>query len=64
MFGRRRVGRRTQRGVFSGANLRNAAIAGAGVLALKWWRNRQSSNRSPQPAEPMSTRNAGQTNWP
>ena len=64
MFGRRRFGRRTQRGVFSGPALRNAAIAGAGMLALKWWRNRQSSNRSTQPAQPTNPSNAGQTTWP
>jgi hypothetical protein len=63
MFGRRRVGRRTQRGVFSGSNLRNAMIAGAGMLAVKWWRNRQNANRSPQTGEPTSPRNAGQTSW-
>ena len=64
MFGRRRTGRRTQQGVFSASKLRNAAIAGIGMLALKWWRNRQSANRSPQPAQPMSSRNVGQPNWP
>ena len=64
MFGRRRAGRRTQRGVLSGPNLRNAAIAGVGMLALRWWRNRQSANRGAQPAEPVSPRTAGQTTWP
>jgi len=64
MFGRRRTGRRTQRGVFSGPNLRNAALAGAGMLALKWWRNRQAANRGPQPAEPLTQKTNAQPNWP
>ena len=63
MFGRRRASRRTQRGVFSGSNLRNAAIAGAGMLALKWWRNRQSSNRNPRMTDTEGPRVA-QPNWP
>jgi hypothetical protein len=64
MFGRRRTGRRTQRGAFSGQNLRNAAIAGVGMLAMRWWRNRQSTNRNPQPAEPMTQKTSAQPNWP
>ena len=63
MFGRRRSSRRTQRGVFSGSNLRNAAIAGAGMLALRWWRNRQSTNRSPRMTETEGSKFA-QPNWP
>jgi hypothetical protein len=50
MFGRRTPGRRVRRGTFSGANVRNALIAGAGMLAWKWWRNRQAST----PATPSS----------
>jgi hypothetical protein len=45
MFGRRTETRRTRSGVFGGTNLRKAAIAGVGMLALQWWRNRQASNR-------------------
>lgn len=63
MFGRRRPSRRTQRGVFSGSNLRNAAIAGAGMLALRWWRNRQSTNRSPRMTDTEGSKVA-QPNWP
>ena len=46
MFGRRTENRRTRSGVFGGTNLRKAAIAGVGMLALQWWRNRHASNRS------------------
>ena len=46
MFGRRTENRPTRStGVFGGSNLRKAAIAGVGMLALQWWRNRQASNR-------------------
>ena len=34
-------------GVFGGSNLRNAAIAGLGMLALRWWRNRNATPRRP-----------------
>jgi hypothetical protein len=47
MFGFRNPGRRARRGTFSGSNVRNALIAGAGMLAWKWWRNRQAPNRAP-----------------
>jgi hypothetical protein len=46
MFGRRTNTRRTRSGgVFGSSNLRKAAIAGVGMLAMRWWRNRQ-ANRS------------------
>ena len=46
MFGRRTETRRTRSGgVFGGSNLRRAAIAGVGMLAMRWWRNRQATNR-------------------
>lgn len=63
MFGRRRTSRRPQRGVFSGTNLRNAALAGAGMLALRWWRNRQTSSRTPGSAEPAVTTDPSQPDW-
>jgi hypothetical protein len=37
-------------GAFGGSNLRNAAIAGLGMLAVRWWRNRQTSGQPPAPA--------------
>lgn len=46
MFGLRNPGRRARRGTFSGSNVRNALIAGAGILAWKWWRNRQTPDRT------------------
>jgi hypothetical protein len=52
MFGRRTDTRRTQSGgVFGSTNLRRAAVAGLGMLAMRWWRNRQASNRSGNPNE-------------
>ena len=47
-------------GAFSGSNLRNAAIAGLGMLAVRWWRNRQSSN----PGQPAAAgRRQPTDNW-
>jgi hypothetical protein len=63
MFGRRSTGRRQQRGALSSSNLRKAAIAGAGMLALRWWRNRQTSGRTSRTGEPMRSMQAGQTDW-
>ena len=63
MFGRRNTGRRQQRGALSSGNLRKAAIAGVGMLALRWWRNRQASGRTSRPGEPASSAQAGQTDW-
>jgi hypothetical protein len=40
-FGSNRGRRRNS--TFSNTNLRNAAIAGAGVLAYRWWKGRQAS---------------------
>ncbi len=47
MFG---LGKRSTRsglgrgGVFSGGGLRRAAIAGLGMLAYRWWRNRHAGS--------------------
>jgi hypothetical protein len=42
-IGNRSSGRRTpaRGGVWSGGALRRAAVAGLGMLAYRWWRNRQ-----------------------
>ena len=37
--------RRVRNDTFGGNNIRNAAIAGIGMLAWKWWRNRQSNDQ-------------------
>jgi hypothetical protein len=63
MFGRRNTGRRQQGGALSTGNLRKAAIAGVGMLALRWWRNRQSSGRTSRSAEPAASTRTGQTEW-
>jgi len=36
-------GRRVRNDTFGGSRMRNAALAGLGMLAWKWWRNRQSA---------------------
>ena len=41
-FGNTRNSRR-RNDTFGGSNIRNAAIAGVGMLAWRWWRNRQST---------------------
>lgn len=40
-IGNRRSSRAGRGGVFSGGALRRAAIAGLGMLAVRWWRSRQ-----------------------
>lgn len=62
MFGLRNPGRRARRGTFSGTNLRNAALAGVGLLAWKWWRNRQTPNRAPSDSTPSSAGSASTEN--
>ena len=62
MFGRRSTGRHQQRGALSSSNLRKAAIAGVGMLALRWWRNRQTSGRTSRTGG-TSPMQAGQTDW-
>ena len=42
--GRSRGRGRTAGGWNSSSNLRNAAIAGAGMLAYRWWRGRQAGS--------------------
>ncbi len=54
MFGFRNPGRRARRGTFSGTNVRNALLAGAGMLALKWWRNRQAPSREHSDSAPSN----------
>lgn len=44
-FGNRNRGRRVRNDTFGGSNIRNAALAGVGMLAWRWWRNRHSSNQ-------------------
>jgi hypothetical protein len=64
MFG---IGNRNRRvssrrgGAFSGTNLRNAAIAGLGMRAVRWWRNRQAAG--PTPPAGAGRRDPVQDNW-
>jgi hypothetical protein len=44
-FGKRNRNR-VQNDTFGSNKLRNAAIAGMGMLAWQWWRNRQSNTQS------------------
>jgi hypothetical protein len=46
MFGFNRSRRRARSGgALSSTNLRKAALAGVGLLAVQWWRKRQTSGR-------------------
>ena len=38
--------RRVRNETFSSSRVRNALLAGAGMLAWRWWRNRQGSGPS------------------
>ena len=46
-LGNRNRGRRVRNDTFSGSRIRNAALAGVGMLAWRWWRNRQGSAGHP-----------------
>lgn len=43
LFGFGSRNRSARRGGLLGGNLRNAALAGAGMLAMRWWRNRRNN---------------------
>ena len=43
LFGFGNRNRSVRRGGLLGGNLRNAALAGAGMLAMRWWRNRRAN---------------------
>lgn len=45
MFGFGNKRRKVRNDTFGPGKIRTAAMAGLGMLAWKWWRNRQSSER-------------------
>jgi uncharacterized membrane protein YebE (DUF533 family) len=45
MFGIGGTKRRVRNETFAPSRLRGAALAGLGMLAWKWWRNRQATNQ-------------------
>lgn len=51
--------RRTRNNTFSSNRIRGAALAGLGMLAWKWWRNRQTSDRPS--SNPTKTFSEGST---
>jgi hypothetical protein len=53
MFGLGRITRRRS-STFSSGRLRNAAIAGAGMLALRWWQNRQAKGKNTTATNPKT----------
>jgi hypothetical protein len=54
--------RRVRNDTFGPSRLRNAALAGAGVLAWRWWRNRQSTSKpATNPDRSFTERSAGTT---
>ena len=58
MFGFGRLGR--------GGSLRNALIASAGMMAWRWWKNRQTLDRQPRAGQAgpavRGTYDSGETN--
>jgi hypothetical protein len=42
-LGNRNRGRRVRNDTFGGSKMRNAALAGVGMLAWRWWKNRQTN---------------------
>jgi hypothetical protein len=56
MFGFNRSRRRARSGgALSSTNLRKAALAGVGLLAVQWWRKRQASGRDTTETSRQST---------
>jgi len=53
MFGLGKNRRRARNDTFAPNRLRNAALAGVGMLAWRWWRNRQETGRTT--ADPANT---------
>lgn len=45
-LGNRNRGRRVRNDTFGGSRMRNAVVAGVGMLAWRWWKNRQANQRS------------------
>jgi len=45
MFGFGSNRRQMRNDTFSSNRVRNAALAGVGMLAWRWWKNRQTSNQ-------------------
>ena len=53
--------RRVRNDTFGGNNMRNAAIAGIGMLAWQWWRKRRSNTQSPSGLNRSATGSSEQT---
>ena len=62
MFGLGKNKRRRTRGFFGNSSLRNTALAGVGMLALRWWHNRRPAGRSPTAGTRHPADHAAQ-NW-
>ncbi len=52
MFGFGTNRRQVRSSGFGSSRMRNAAVAGIGMLAWKWWRNRQQSAQGTNKANP------------
>ena len=64
MFGFRGFGRARHRGGLAGGGLRSALLTGAGMLAWRWWKNRQAArqnNPDPIGRDPRQSYDTGQT---
>jgi hypothetical protein len=60
MFGRGKQKRQFRNETFGPSRLRSAALVGLGMMAWKWWRNRQAGeSRNPTQRRPLYDTTAG-----
>jgi hypothetical protein len=60
-LGNRNRGRQVRYGTFGGNRMRNAALAGVGMLAWRWWKNRQANQPSSYQNQAFSDRETRNT---
>ena len=63
MFGFRRTSVRNRGGLLGGNGVQRALIAGAGMLAMRWWRNRQAEGRGVNPGRPTGSGYPNRSAW-
>ena len=55
-LGNKNRGRRVRNDTFGGSRLRSAALAGVGMLAWRWWKNRHSNQPAGYQGQSFSDR--------
>ena len=60
-FGSRNRARPVRNDTFGGSRMRNAALAGLGMLAWRWWKNRQANQSSNYQNQAFSDRETRST---